>query len=306
MSLDAKFNAVTMRAATGVWAGRLWDYLVLAKPRLTSLVLFAVGIGAYLGYPGGADRAFVLLLLRAVLGTALAAAGAMVLNQVMERRLDARMERTRGRPLPLGRVVTVEAIVLGSALLLAGVGCLLWWVNGLASVLALATASSYLFVYGPLKTRTPLATLIGAVPGALPPVIGYAAAAGELDLRAAALFAVLFVWQLPHFLAIAWVHRREYARAGFQAVPVSDPTGMRTAQHILTSTLLLVPASMLPTVVGLAGLRYAIVASVLAIPMLATALCFVQFRTRMLGRAVFIASVTYLPLLLATMATDRL
>ncbi len=292
--------------AVPVSRGRVADYFELLKPRLTSLVLLTTGAGAYVGHAGPLDPAFALLLVNAIVGTALAAGGAMALNQYLERDADARMHRTANRPLPAGRITPAEALAFGLAIAMIGVGYLAWAVNPLVAGLGTLTIATYLFLYTPLKTRTPLCTLAGAIPGAIPPVMGYAAATGTVDLRAWSLFAILFVWQLPHFLAIAWLYREDYARGGQIMLPVVDPTGARTAGQVLLCTLLLIPTAMLPSLTGMTGPLYAFVALPLGAAFLWIAVQFARRRTQALARRLFIGSVVYLPLLLAFLATDHL
>ncbi|MEE8217874.1 MAG: heme o synthase, partial [Vicinamibacteria bacterium] len=199
------------------------DWLALTKPRITTLVIFTTLVGFVTSSP---DPVPVLPLLWALVGTGCVAAGASVLNQVIERRTDALMLRTRTRPLPAGRMTPRDATLFGALLSVIGLGMLLWGSGPLAAAVAVATLVSYLAVYTPLKRRTPLATLVGAVPGALPPVIGWAAAQGSLDGGAFVLFAILFLWQIPHFLAIAWLYRDDYARGGLPMLPVVDREGV--------------------------------------------------------------------------------
>ncbi|HSD65378.1 MAG TPA: heme o synthase, partial [Vicinamibacteria bacterium] len=212
------------------------DWLALTKPRITAMVVFTALVGFVTASPGPVPA---LLLLAALAGTGLVAAGASVLNQVMERDTDALMQRTRARPLPAGRVGVGQARAYGGLLTVSGLATLVWLSGPLAAAVAFVTWATYLFAYTPLKRRTPLATLVGAVPGALPPVIGWAAARGRLEPGAFILFAILFLWQIPHFLAIAWLYRDDYARGGFPMLPVVDREGRFTARQAVVHSLAL-------------------------------------------------------------------
>ena len=214
------------------------------------MVLVTVGVGFLLGARGSAHPATLSLTL---LGTGLVAAAASTLNQWMERARDARMRRTANRALPTGRVTAVEAAVFGTGLGLVGTVILLWGANGLAAAVAVSTLLLYVLVYTPLKPWTTLNTAIGAIPGALPPVIGWAAATGTLGIEAFALFLIVFLWQFPHFLAIAWIYREDYARGGMKMLPEVDPHGALTGRQATIYALALVPAGLLPATVGLAG-----------------------------------------------------
>lgn len=236
-----------------VRAATLRDYIQLTKPRLTSMVMVTTLVGFLEGRLGALDAA---LLFHTILGTFLVAAAASALNQYAERHLDAAMRRTAGRPLPSGVLMPRQALAFGLALLV--VGCAYLWLlaNPLASALAAATTASYLLAYTPLKPRTSLATVVGAVPGAIPPMIGWAAAAGRLDPGAWVLFLIVFFWQMPHFLAIAALLRQDYAQAGFRVLPVVDPGGDSTGRQAALYALGLVPVSLLPAMMGLAGPWY--------------------------------------------------
>jgi protoheme IX farnesyltransferase len=267
------------------------------------LVLFTVAAGALLA---GGWRVSVGLLVPAVLGTALVAGGASALNQWLERGSDRRMKRTAGRPLPAGRLQPVEVLLFGVLLAVGGVTWLVLalpspWAAGVAAFTCLA----YVGVYTPLKARTPLNTLVGAVPGALPPVIGWCAVRGAITEEAIALFVILFLWQVPHFLAIAWMYRDEYARAGLQMLPVVDPEGRLTGRHMVSYCLALVPASLGPVLLGAAGSLYAFGAIVLGLGFLASALRFQRVRSREQARRVLRASLLYLPGVFALLLLDR-
>jgi protoheme IX farnesyltransferase len=282
---------------------RLADYLELTKPRVAVLVLFTVAAGVLLA--GGRDLS-LRVLLHAVLGTALVAAGASALNQWIERHSDARMRRTRNRPLPSGRLQPAEVLVFGSVLGVAGVAYLaLSLGRPWAALVAAITFASYVGIYTPLKARTPLNTLIGAVPGALPPLIGWCAVRHDVNLEAGALFLILFLWQVPHFLAIAWIYRDDYARAGLRMLPVLDPDGRRTGQQMTAYCLLLLPASLCPYFIGSAGPVYLAGALLLGLGFLASALGFRRTHSVRQARRVLRASLVYLPGLFALLLTDR-
>jgi protoheme IX farnesyltransferase len=274
----------------------------LFKARLTILVLLTTLVGFYLGYSGPMD---FLLLFHTMLGTALLASGAAALNQLLEREHDARMERTEDRPLPSGRMQPETVLILGG--LLGGLGLiyLALAVNLLTSLLGAITLASYLFIYTPLKRITTLNTIVGAIPGALPPLMGWAAARNGISLGGWSLFAILFFWQLPHFLAIAWIYRDQYARAGFVMLPVVDPAGERTGRQALSHTLGLLPVSLGPVLFHLAGPVYLCGALVLGLVFLWFAFQFSRQLSRSSARQLFFVSILYLPLLLGLMVFDK-
>jgi protoheme IX farnesyltransferase len=280
----------------------LVDRLELAKPRITAMVVFTSLVGFVTAADGPVRGT---LLAAALVGTGLVAAGAAVLNQVLERDTDALMDRTRHRPLPAGRVLPAEAVGFGAAVTLAGHAMLFAWCGPLPAAVAFATWASYLFVYTPLKRRTPLATLVGAVPGALPPVIGWTARSGSLDQGAFILFAILFLWQVPHFLAIAWLYRDDYARGGFPMLPVLDREGSFTARQAVVHSLALLLVSLLPFAAGLAGLAYLGGAFLLGVALTLFALRLLSRRTLPAARALFLASVLYLPALSSLLLAAR-
>jgi protoheme IX farnesyltransferase len=282
--------------------GRVADFLELTKPRVTSLVLVTTAVGFYLGSRGSLDAG---LLLHTLLGTLLVAAGTSALNQYLERDADGRMLRTRGRPLPEGRIEPGSALLFAAAISIGGILHLALAVNLITALLAALTLASYVFVYTPLKKVTSLCTLIGAVPGALPPLGGWTAAQGDVSAGGFALFAILFVWQLPHSLAIGLMYREDYARGGFRLLPVIDPEGGGTARRIVAHCLVLLPVSLLPSLLGIAGPAYFYGALALGLGLLASALPIVRRGTARDARRVLLASVVYLPLLLGLMALDR-
>lgn len=278
------------------------DALALAKPRITALVALCAAAGYLLAARGPLDRA---RLWWTVLGVALAAASTGCLNQVLEAGLDARMERTKDRPLPSGRWGSGRALALGLLWGAAGLGLLAAEVNPAACALTAFTLAGYLLVYTPLKRRSPLSTWIGGIPGALPPVIGWAAAGGALDARAGALFALQFLWQMPHFLALAWLHREDYARGGFRVYPVTDPSGASTAWQMAATSGLLLAASVLPFGLGLAGRAYLTGALACGALFLLLSLAAARELNDRAARRVFLASLAYLPFVLALLVADK-
>jgi len=277
-------------------ATRFGYYLQLTKPRLTTLVVITTLVGFLEGRPGALD---VALLLHTVLGTFMVAAAAAALNQWAERDRDGAMRRTAGRPLPAGHLVPNQALAFGVLLLLAGTVYLWLAANPLASLLAVATAASYLLAYTPLKHITSLATVIGAVPGAIPPMIGWAAASGRLDPGAWVLFLIVFFWQMPHFLAIATLCRQDYADAGFRVLPVVDQDGASTGRQAVLYALALIPVSLLPAMMGLAGPVYFAGALLLGVAYLAFAVgLLVEPDSVARARRLFRCSLLYLPVLL--------
>jgi protoheme IX farnesyltransferase len=281
---------------------RLADFVALGKPRVVLMVVLTTLVGYYLG--AGFDLEW-LRLLHLLVGTALAAAGTLALNQFLERDLDARMERTRRRPLPDGRLQPGEAAVFGGLLTAGGIAYLAVSVGAGCAAVTGAIAVLYLGVYTPLKRVSPLATVLGAVPGALPPVAGWVAARGELGVGAAVLFAILFLWQLPHTLAIARLYRDDYARAGIRVLPVVDPDGGSTERQIVAGCLALHAAGLLPTLVGLTGGVYFFGALLLGALFLVFGMAQALRPSATAARRVVLASVIYLPVLLALMALDK-
>jgi protoheme IX farnesyltransferase len=296
-------NAAVERHAVAGTRSRPIDFVTLTKPRLNLLVLVTTLGGLYLASPEGVATS---LLMHTLVGTALVAGGAAALNQVWERDTDRLMRRTSGRPLPQGRLGVNEGTWFGVLLTSIGLIELTFGTNSMAAAVALATSASYVLAYTPLKTRTSLATLVGAVPGALPPVIGWAAATGEITLPALVLFGIVFFWQMPHFLAIAWMHRNDYARAGIPLLPVLEPDGRRTGQQALLYAAALWPVSLLPAVVGLAAAPYSIVATALGFIFIGLSALFARDRSMVSARRLFLFSITYLPLLWGALVADRL
>lgn len=281
---------------------KLSAYVELTKPRVNFLVVVTAAAGFYMGSGGRID---FLLLLHTLLGTALVAGGSAALNQYLERDLDGRMRRTWGRPLPSGRLTPVEAFLFGSGLLSLGSIYLLLLVNGMTAVLGLATAFLYLSVYTPLKTRTSYCTAIGSIPGALPPLMGWAGATGTLDLRALGLFLILLLWQFPHFLAISWAYRRDYQKGGFSMLSGADPDGRRTAVRIMLYSLILFGASLLPVTSGLAGSIYLAGALALGFGLLFLGFQAAWVRSISAARKLSLGTIVYLPVLLILMVLDK-
>ena len=278
-------------------------YLELTKPRLTFLAMAA----AFLGFlMASANRAGWPVLLALLAGTALIGGGASALNQALEWERDGRMERTRNRPIPSGRLPVEAAVRFGVLISIAGLILLTFGTFPLAGALAALTLASYLFVYTPLKSRSALCTLVGAVPGALPPLIGWAAAAGRLSTEAWLLFSILYLWQLPHFLAIAWTHREDYLRAGFRMLPAMEPDGGLTFRQIVLYCLALIPVSLMPVVFGGAGWIYFFVALISSLLFLGCGLMTARVRSEAWARRLFLASVLYLPIVLTTLTLERI
>jgi protoheme IX farnesyltransferase len=302
MSDTIELNEAVSPVAAG-W--RVGAYVELTKPRIIGLVLVVVAVGFFLSLRTQADWAAITLLFHTVLGTALVAGGANTLNQYLEAEFDGRMSRTQDRPLPSGRLSRAEALAFGTAIAATGLLYLALQTNPLCSLLAALTLTSYVFVYTPMKRRTPLCVYIGAVPGALPPVIGWAAGGGSLSMEAWLLFGVLFFWQLPHFAAIAWQYREDYARAGYPMLSVIDRDGLRTNLHVITHSVGLLAMSVLPVIAGLNGPVYGIGAVTLGVAFLACGVLFVARKTAEVARFHVLASVTYLPLLFGLMMIDR-
>jgi len=280
----------------------LRPYLELTKPRITQLVVITAAAGFYLGSRDGVRLG---LLAETLLGTALVAAGTNALNQLRERDVDSRMHRTRGRPLPSGRLSPRAAAVFAGAISLMGVSYLAWAVNLLTAGLAALTLLSYVCLYTPLKQRTTLNTLVGAVPGALPIVGGWTAAGGKLGPAVLALFWILFLWQLPHFLALAWIYRDDYRRAQLAMLTVDDSDGRRTGRMILLYALALLPVSLLPSVLGLTGVVYFFGALGLGILYVVAGATLVRGATAPAAGRLFLVSIVYLPALLTLMVLDK-
>jgi protoheme IX farnesyltransferase len=277
-------------------------YLALTKPRITWLILMSTGIGYFFGHRGPLD---FWLLFHTLLGTALLASGTATLNQWYERDADALMHRTESRPIPSGQVTALKAFLFGLALIITGEAELALGVNALTAWIGFATVASYLVLYTPMKQRTWLSTTVGAFPGAMPPLIGFAAARGVLTIEAWILFAIIFLWQFPHFYAIAWMYKDDYARAGIRMLPVVEPDGVSTSRHILAFALVLLPVSLLPGFVNMTGHWYLAAALLLGAFFLRSAVRVARDRTLPNARLVLKASVIYLPLLYVALVLDR-
>ncbi len=282
-------------------------YIELTKPRITWLILMSTGVGYYFGLRGGTwnTPAGWLLLFHTMVGTGLIASGTAALNQWFEREADAKMRRTAGRPLPMGKMTPPRALWFGILVAAAGFFELALGVNWLTGLLGLLTLAGYLFVYTPLKQRSHLSTVIGAVPGAMPPLMGYAASYGALNQEAWSLFAILFIWQFPHFLAIAWMYRDDYARAGIRMLPVVEPDGLSTARQIVLYASTLIPISIFPVLLGMTGKIYLAGSLLLGAWFLYTGVRVAFDRTNVRARQVLLASVIYLPLIYGLMVFDR-
>jgi protoheme IX farnesyltransferase len=278
------------------------DFLELTKPRITVLILVCTAVGYFFGSPNSFHLApFVHVLL----GTALMASGTAALNQWYEADSDAKMRRTSKRPIPAGRIKPSDGLVFGALLSVAGFVDLWLGTNALAAALGLFTLATYIFLYTPLKRRSAACTTVGALPGAMPPLIGFAAASGVLDAEALALFLILFVWQFPHFYAIAWMYREDYARGGIRMLPVIEPDGESTARRVVACSLLLIPISLVPRFLGMTGSIYAGAAIAAGLVLLYFGVRLCRERTLVGARHVLLVSVLYLPLLLGVMVLDR-
>jgi len=281
---------------------RALDFLELTKPRVVLMVLVTTTVGFYLGSQGEPDY---VSLLHTLFGTALAGGGTLALNQLLEREADAKMNRTRLRPLPDGRLQPMDALVFGALLTVGGLVYLTLTVNALSAQVTTAIVVSYLFAYTPLKKKTSLCSMIGAIPGALPPVIGWAAARATLNLEAWVLFTIMFLWQMPHSLAIGWLYRDDYARAGFRLLPVVDHDGKSTGRQIVSNCLALLAVGLIPTLIGFAGTTYFFCALALGSIFLWYGISLALSCSPAAARRLLFASLLYLPVLLAVMAFDK-
>lgn len=295
-------NLLTFEPARPTVLARWRDFIALTKPRMNLLVLITTAVGFYMAARTGTNwTKFV----HAMLGTALTAASAAILNQFAESEHDARMPRTRKRPIPAGKVQPQEALLLGILCGTFGVNYLALAVNPLTAMLGAMTLGLYVFVYTPLKRITTLNTVIGAVPGAIPPVMGWTAASNSLSSEALALFLILFLWQIPHFLAIATMYRNDYAAGGFKMLPVIDEDLSMTGRQSVLYAIALVPASLMPVWLGLSGWLYAIPAVLLGSAFLHSAIRLARHRTRLDARRLFLISIIYLPLLLGALMLEK-
>lgn len=297
-------DVVQIETATSVW-GRLVAFVELTKPRIGIMVLVVTALGYYLALPFPAGAASLALLIHALAGTALLASGANALNQVVEAPFDGRMTRTENRPIPSGRLSAGEALAFALTLSIAGFLYLFLFVNVLTALVAGGSLFIYVLLYTPLKRRSWLCVFVGAVSGACPPVIGWAAGAGTLTWMTLVLFGVLFFWQLPHFASIAWLYRDDYRRGGYPLLPVVDVGGSRTSRHLLAHTVWLIIVSCIPVFVGFASVRYAAEAVVRGLAFLFFGIRFVLRQTRDNARIHVLASIVYLPLLFSLMILGK-
>ena len=299
---DAPHTADRPGPARAGGPGRLSAWLELTKPGITRLVVATAAAAYYLASAGSIDW---LGFIHTIVGIALVGSGANALNQFAERDADALMRRTAGRPLPTGRVSVPEALIFGTALAFIGLVHLFFLVNPLTAGIVLASLLSYLFVYTPLKRRTWHATLVGTVPGALPALAGWTAATGSISAGGLAVFAIVMVWQMPHFFALGWMYREDYERGGFRMLSRFDPSGSRTTRQMAAYTSVLLPVSLLPAAIGITSWWYAVGATVLGLAFLIVQLPMFADRARGKAHRVFLASIIYLPALLALMVIDR-
>ncbi|HVZ41513.1 MAG TPA: heme o synthase [Candidatus Kapabacteria bacterium] len=296
-------NPTTIEAAGAKRSARVVEYVELTKPRLTMLSVLTTLGGFYMASQGALD---VPLLVHTIIGTSMCGAGCGALNMFVEREHDAKMRRTMQRPLPSGRLIPAEALLFGLILAVGGVTYLALAVNLLTAILGAATVVSYVLLYTPLKRLSTLNTVVGAIPGALPPVMGWAAVRGSLDIEALVLFALLFFWQMPHFLALAWMYRNDYERAGYKILSVLDRDGGSTSRQILLYTSALLPVSLLGTTIGMTGPYYFYSALALGVGFLALGLRLAFTRKNKHAKHLFYYSLLYLPLIMLAMALDRL
>ncbi len=278
------------------------DYLSLTKPRIISMVLFVAAAAYYLAAAGRMDY---LVLTHALIGTAMATGGALALNQVAEEDIDTRMDRTRERPIPGGRLRRIDALLFGTSLLIFGVVYLIATVNAMTAFLTSLTGTMYLLLYTPLKRISSWNSVVGAIPGAMPPVIGWAAATGKISLESTILFFILFIWQIPHALAIGILYREDFIAAGIRLLPVEDEGGKRTGFHVISYCLALLPIGMMPTLIGMAGPVYFAASFILGLMYLGTGIYLAASRSVVAARRLFYVSLVYLPLVILAMVLDR-
>src|SRR5215470_9434756 len=302
-AIDLRSSAVAVVERTRLsFRERVAAYAELTKPRITFLIVLTSAAGFALASRGALDY---VALFRALLGIALLSSGIATLNQYAERDLDGLMRRTASRPLPSGKLAPWEALAFGAGLTIAAEIYLLVMVNPLSALLGLTVIAGYLFGYTPLKTRSSLSTVVGAFPGAVPPLIGWSAATGTLSIEGWVLFSILFLWQFPHFLAIAWMYREDYSRAGILMLPVVEPDGRVTAQQIVLYTLMLIPVSLLPTALGISGRVYFFGAIFLGLLFLYSSIRAAFSMSRQQAKQLLLASVLYLPLLFILMVVNK-
>ena len=281
---------------------RVMAFVELTKPRIAFMLVLTAAAGFYLGTGASFD---VVLFVNTMIGITLLAFGVATLNQWMERSIDPLMDRTAKRPLPTGKVTSVEALVFGVVQCVVAELYLLFLVNGLTAALGLVVIVGYVLMYTPLKTRTSASTAIGAIPGAMPPLMGWTAASNEITLGAWALFAFLFLWQFPHFLAIAWMYKEQYAKAGILMLPVVEPDGKITARQIVLFTIMMVPVSVAPFFLGISGVISLIVGTILGVWFLVESIRTARSRTKESARRLLLVSVLYLPIIFAVLVLDK-
>ena len=291
----ADSRAITVRE-------RIAAFVELTKPRIAFMLVLTAAAGFYLGNRGAFDA---VLFLNAMIGITLLAFGVATLNQYIERRTDALMARTAKRPLPTGKILPIEALVFGVLQCLVAEVYLYFLVNPLTAALGLSVVVGYVLLYTPLKTRTSASTAIGAIPGAMPPLMGWTASADEITLGAWALFTLLFLWQFPHFLAIAWMYREQYAKAGILMLPVVEPEGRLTARQIVMFTIMMVPVSFAPFFLGFAGWIFLVVAVLLGGWFMFESVRTARAKTPQMARRLLLVSVLYLPLLFTVLVLDK-
>lgn len=281
---------------------RVMAFVELTKPRIAFMLVLTAAAGFYLGTGASFD---VVLFVNTMIGITLLAFGVATLNQWMERSIDPLMDRTAKRPLPTGKVTSIEALVFGVVQCVVAELYLLFLVNGLTAALGLVVIVGYVLMYTPLKTRTSASTAIGAIPGAMPPLMGWTAASNEITLGAWALFAFLFLWQFPHFLAIAWMYKEQYAKAGILMLPVVEPDGKITARQIVLFTIMMVPVSVAPFFLGISGVISLIVGTILGVWFLVESIRTARSRTKESARRLLLVSVLYLPIIFAVLVLDK-
>ena len=295
-------DSATAQITTFSSRERVAAFVELTKPRIAFMLLLTSAAGFYLGNRGAFD---LVLFANAMIGITLLAFGVATLNQWLERKTDVLMDRTATRPLPTGKVMPTEALIFGSLLCLSAEIYLYFLVNPLTAVLGLSVIVGYVLLYTPLKTRTSASTAIGAIPGAMPPLMGWTASANEISLGAWALFAFLFLWQFPHFLAIAWMYKDQYAKAGILMLPVVDPSGRITARQIVLFAIMAVPISLAPYFLGFAGWIFLLAATILGIWFLVESIRTARAKTPEMARRLLLVSVLYLPILFAVLVLDK-
>lgn len=304
MSAKARYARSAAQEILSVpWKVRLADFWELSKPGIASLVLVAAATGYYVASVGSFD---VLRFLMTIIGVGLVAASAGALNEYVERELDAKMKRTAHRPLPAGRVAAGQALAYGIALGVTGTALLILLVNVLTAALTASTLLLYIFAYTPMKRRSPLCTLVGAVPGAMPPLLGWVGSRGSIGVEGLVLFVILFFWQMPHFLSLAWMYRKDYGAAGFRMLSVDDSDGSQTARNILIHAAALLVVSLLPTFAGTVGHTYLVIAAVSGLAFLAFCVLFAVTKSPVHAKRLFLGSLLHLPVLLIVMVADKL